>query len=156
MENRNPNAQDNHDDTKRHARLLSENHRRVLSTTLMRIELAVWRLEERITRENPPALTLTRFTDTLDARQRAELLRLIAQVRQHITQLTQEYGLEAREDDLTRTIMAEFSLLWSDLEDTRPKKLRNYGELHPHAIEQLGPQIQQLISLVLAIDQVVH
>lgn len=156
MENRNLNAQDNHDDTKRHTRLLSENHRRVLSTTLMRIELAVWRLEERITRETPPALALTRFTDTLDAHQRAELLRLIAQVRQHITQLTQDYGLEARQDDLTRTIMAEFSLLWSDLEDTRPKKLRNYGELHPRAIEQLDPQIQQLISLVLAIDQVVH
>ena len=39
-----------HQGAGRFARLLGENHRRVLSTTLMRLELATWRLEERLRR----------------------------------------------------------------------------------------------------------
>ena len=64
--------------------------------------------------------------------------------------------LEAHEDDLARTIMAEFSPQWSYLEDTHPRKLRNYGELHPRANEILGPQLQELIELVLTIDRAAH
>jgi hypothetical protein len=139
----------------RSAHLLNENHRRVLSTVLMRLELATWRLEERL-KDGPPNLVLTYYSGMLDENQRAELLRLITQIRQKIAQLARDYGLEAREDDLARTVMAEFSLLWSDLEDTRPHKLRNYGELHPHARDILGPQIQELIDLVLAIERAVH
>jgi len=50
--------------------------------------------------------------------------------------------------------MGEFTLLWCDLEDSRPQKLRRYGAIHPQADEVLGPSIQQLIELVLAIDGV--
>jgi hypothetical protein len=153
MENRRAEANDEHQEMGRYAHLLNENHRRVLSTVLMRLELATWWLEERLKHETPPSLALTHFTNTPDACLRAELLHRIAQVRQKIAQLTRDYDLEAREDDLTRTIQAEFSLLWSDLEDTRPRKLRNYGDLHPRAKDVLGPQMQELIELVLAIDR---
>jgi hypothetical protein len=153
MENRRADANDEHQEMGRYAHLLNENHRRVLSTVLMRLELATWRLEERLQHETPPSLALTRFTGIPDAGQRAELLQLIALVRQKLAQLTRDYDLEAREDDLTRIIQAEFSLLWSDLEDTRPHKLRNYGELHPRAKDILGPQMQELIEMVLAIDR---
>ncbi len=50
--------------------------------------------------------------------------------------------------------MAEFSLLWSDLEDARPHKLRAYGAINPQAHTILGPRLQRLIDLVLAIDEV--
>lgn len=142
--------------TARQTRLLSENHRRVLATALRRVEFAAWQLEERLKQDTAPRLTLTHFTNTLDQQQRADLHALIEQVYEKIAQLTRDYSLEAREDDLARSVMAEFSLLWCDLEDSRPQKLRNYGEMHPHAQELLGPQIQELITLVLAIDRVAH
>jgi hypothetical protein len=154
MENRMEETNQEHQGAGRYARLLGENHRRVLSTMLMRLELATWRLEERLRRAALPALSLTRFTGALDERQRGELLHLTAQIRQRIGQLVRDYDLEAREDDLVRTVTAEFSLLWSDLEDVRPHKLRNYGELPPRARDILGPHIQELIGLVLAIDGV--
>ncbi len=152
MENSRVNSNTDRQEAGRYARLLSENHRRVLSTALRRVELAAWRLEERLRQHAPPALALTRFTTTPDEQQRSELLGLLAQLREKVAQLAAEYGLEAQEDNLVRTIKAEFSLLWSDLEDTRPKKLRNYGEMHPRAHDLLGPQVQELIDLVLAID----
>jgi hypothetical protein len=152
MEDRMEETDHEHQGASRYAHLLGENHRRVLSTMLMRLELATWRLEERLRRAAPADLSLTRFTDTLDERQRGELLHLTAQIRQLIGQMVRDYDLEAREDDLARTVTAEFSLLWSDLEDTRPHKLRNYGELEPRARDILGLQIQELVGLVLAID----
>src|SRR5579871_3080293 len=104
MEDRMEETDHEHQGASRYAHLLGENHRRVLSTMLMRLELATWRLEERLTRAAPPDLSLTSFTDALDERQRGELLRLTAQIRQRIRQLVRDYDLEAREDDLVRTV----------------------------------------------------
>jgi hypothetical protein len=136
------------------ARLLNENHRRSLSTVLRRVELAVWRLEDRLTRETPPQLALTRFTDPPDSAQRAVLLRLVKHVRQEVANLAADYQLEIGEESFVRSTMGEFSLLWCDLEDSRPQKLRRYGAINPQADEVLGPSIQRLIELMLAMNDV--
>ena len=112
------------------ARLLNENHRRSLSTVLRRVELAAWRLEDRLTRETPPQLALTRFTDPPDSAQRAALLRLVKHVRQEVANLAADYQLEIGEESFVRSTMGELSLLWCDLEDSRPQKLRRYGSTH--------------------------
>jgi hypothetical protein len=138
----------------RKARLLNENHRRSLAIVLRRVELAAWRLEDRLTWETPPQLALTRFTDLPDLARRAALLRLVKQLRQEVADLAADYRLEVAEESFVRSTMGEFSLLWSDLEDSRPQKLRRYGAIHPQADEVLGPSIQRLIELVLAINDV--
>jgi hypothetical protein len=134
--------------------LLNENHRRVLASTLRRLELAAWRLEEQLLRGEPPQLALTHFTHPPTPEQRSALLQLAQHLRQEVAKLASDYHLEGGEQNLARTIMAEFSLLWSDLEDTRPQKLRAYGAVNPLAQTVLGPRIQRLIDLTLAIDSV--
>ena len=136
------------------ANLLNENHRRVLAGTLRRLELAVWRLEDQLLRGGFPRLTLTRFTSVPTSSQRAALLQLALHVREEVSKIAFDYQLEVREEDYARTIMAEFTLLWSDLEDARPHKLRAYGAINPQAHTILGPRVQRLIDLVLAIDEV--
>ncbi len=115
------------------ADLLNENHRRVLANTLRRVELAAWRLEDQLVRGDFPQLVLTRFTHPPTASQRAALLQLAKQVREEVAKLASEYQFEVGEQHSARTIMAEFSLLWSDLEDARPHKLRAYGAINPQA-----------------------
>jgi hypothetical protein len=137
------------------AQLLNANHRRVLAVTLRRVELAVWRLQERLAHvEELPHLTLTHFTHPPNALQRAALLQLAQQVREEIAQLAVAFDLPVAEEDLLRSTMAEFSLLWCDLEDVRPRKLGGYGAVHPQAYPALDPPIQRLIHLVLLIDAV--
>lgn len=136
------------------AKLLNANHRRVLAVTLRRVELAVWRLEERLARTETPQLALTRFTNPPDAVQRTALLHLTQQIREEIAQLAADFDLPVGEEDLLRGMMAEFTLLWCDLEDVRPKKLGGYGAVHPQAYPALEPPIQRLIQLVLLIDAV--
>ena len=134
--------------------LLNANHRRVLASTLRRLELAAWRLEEQLLRGEPPQLALTRFTHPPTPEQRSALLQLTQHIRQEVAQLAYDYQLEGGEQNLVRTIMSEFTLLWSDLEDVRPQKLRAYGAINPLAKPILGPRIQRLIDLALAIDGV--
>lgn len=137
------------------AQLLNANHRRVLAVTLRRVELAVWRLEQQIAHaETLPQLALTRFTNPPDARQRTALLQLTKQIREEIAKLAADFNLSVGEEDLLRSMRAEFSLLWCDLEDVRPKKLNGYGQVHPQAYPVLDPSIQRLIQLVLLIDAV--
>lgn len=131
--------------------LLNESQRRAVATVLRRVELAVWRLEERL-KHAAPRLILTRYTHPPDTWKRHELLRLIEEVRREIAVLATDYALDVQEEDLSRSIQAEFTLLWCDLEDIRPQKLRNYGEVHPQAAVALGPPVQRLIALILAID----
>lgn len=136
------------------ADLLNENHRRVLANTLRRVELAAWRLEDQLVRGEFPQLALTRFTHPPTPGQRSALLQLAKQVREEVAKLASDYQFEVGEQHYARTIMAEFSLLWSDLEDARPHKLRAYGAINPRAHTILGPRLQRLIDLVLAIDEV--
>lgn len=136
----------------RFARLLNASQRRSLEIVLRRVELAVWRLEERLARQTPPQLLLTRFTNQPNPDQQAALLQLTRQVREEIAQLMFDYDLEPGEENFLRSVMGEFTLLWCDLEDTRPQKLRRYGAVHPQANDVLGPPIQRLIRLMLAID----
>ncbi|HJT57242.1 MAG TPA: hypothetical protein VJ761_12155 [Ktedonobacteraceae bacterium] len=136
------------------AKLLSENHRRVLANTLRRVELAAWRLEEQLTRETTLHLTLTRFTHAPTQEQRSILLQLTKQIRLQVTRLASDYQLEVGEQDMMRTIMGEFTILWCDLEDIRPSKLRAYGVVHPQLQAVLDPPLQRLIELVLAVDGV--
>jgi phosphoenolpyruvate carboxylase len=136
------------------ANLLNENHRRVLAGTLRRVEMAAWRLEDQLVRGEFPKLALTRFTHPPTSSQRATLLQLTKQVREEVTKLASDYQFEVSEQHYTRTIMAEFSLLWSDLEEVRPHKLRAYGAINPKVHTILGPRLQRLIDLVLAIDEV--
>jgi hypothetical protein len=136
------------------ASLLNANHRRVLASTLRRVELAAWRLEDQLRRPVSPELALTRFTNPLSASQIAALLDLTQQVREVVMQLASDYCLDAAEDNLLSTIKAEFSLLWSDLEEVRPHRLRNYGTVNPQAQAVLGPHLERLIQLVLSINDV--
>jgi hypothetical protein len=136
------------------ARLLNANHRRVLATTLRRVELAAWHLEEQLTHQAPPALALTRFTNPLNAAQKAALLHLVQQVREAVAHLASDYHLAVAEENLLSTVMAEFTLLWCDVEDVRPQKLRAYGAVDPQAAELLGPPLQQLVNLLLAVNDV--
>jgi hypothetical protein len=136
--------------------LLNEGQRRTVGTVLRRLERAAWQLEEQIAHERQPELTLTSFIHSPSTLQQDLLVRLARCLRQEIAVLAQHSGVEKDEEDMLRSLHAMFTLLWVDLEDIRPQKLRNYGTLHPQLIETFGPRIQQVIDLVLAIDGVVQ
>jgi hypothetical protein len=75
-------------------------------------------------------------------------------LRQEVVQLALDCGIEGEEESCLRTLHAQFTLLWTHLEEARPDKLRCYGALHPLAEGRLGPRVQKMIEVVLALDRV--
>lgn len=137
------------------ADLLNEGQRRSLGTVLRRLERAAWQLEEQMSRGLVPPLALTDVTHVPTMVQQEQLVRLAQCVRQDVVHLAEDSGVKHDEEDRLRTLHAQFTLLWVELEDVRPQKLRHYGPLHPHLMEALGPRIQHISELVLALDAVV-
>ena len=138
----------------RKTNLLNMSQQRALATTLRRLELATWRLEEQLTRGATPQLTLTHVTNHLTEQKQIQLLRLAGEIRQEIAQLAADYAITSEESTLIRTIASEFTLLWCDLEEIRPSHLKNYGLLNPQVNALLGPHIQYLIDLTLTVNHV--
>jgi hypothetical protein len=134
--------------------LLNVSQQRALATTLRRLELATWRMEEQLTRGTTPQLTLTHVTNHLPVQQQTQLLHLARDIRREIAQLAADYAITSEESNLIRTIASEFTLLWCDLEEIRPAHLKNYGALHPQVNALLGPHIQHLIDLTLTVNHI--
>lgn len=123
---------------------------------LRRLERAIWQMEEQVIQEHAPELALTTYTHPPQVLQQALLIRLARHLRHTIAALSAEYGIESEEEDMQRMWDATLTLLWAELEDTRPHTLRQYGSLHPDTAKQLEPRIQHLIDLVLALDGVIR
>lgn len=134
--------------------MLNASQHRVLAITLRRVEMAAWQLEDQLMRTEMPQLVLTHWTLPSECRQRSALLHLARCIRQEIATIAAAYHIEAQEEPVLKATMGAFTLLWADLEDTRPQKLRGYGALPLQAEAVLHPRIQRVIDLVLAVNDV--
>lgn len=98
---------------------------------------------------------LVAVTLDLSIESRRELRAQVAQTRSLIAQLAETYQLGPEERSLRQEIAALMAASWSDLEDTRPAKLRRYGPVDPALIIPLDAAIEQLIgnlAILRAID----
>jgi len=138
--------------TSSHQHGLNAAQRRALTTVLTRLEQAIRRWEEQLGQEPTNADLLTRHINQPTPDEQVELRRLLAQLRQEINALAQEFQLTGSEVDMRRALAAEFATLWADLEDTRPATLSRYGPIDPALETTLGPHIDALIHLVLDIQ----
>jgi hypothetical protein len=132
---------------------LSPTIRLALTTALRRIELAAWRAEERLRLQGTPLLALTRMVDPFTPEQRAKLLALLGELRSEVARLARSYRLPASEENLRAVMLAEFGLLWCDLEELHPARLRDYGELSATAARRLWPEIKHVIDLVVTLNE---
>ena len=64
-----------------------------------------------------------------------------------INELALKYGLERREEDLTMAIISLISISWSDLIDTRSRKLMGYGNIGTEISEEIDVDIQSISEI---------
>jgi hypothetical protein len=67
-----------------------------------------------------------------------------------IDELYQRFGLARESIDVAQTLIAEFSIAWTQLVDIHSQKLRRYGEVDPALVSTLDPAIDELTELTLA------
>ena len=69
-----------------------------------------------------------------------------------LAELSKKLGLESSEYRIEKTIMAEMSISWANLEESQSKRMKGYGELDPRAIELIDPAIDHLTRIALEIS----
>ncbi len=130
---------------------LNENQKRGLEATLRILEITLDDIGDVLDRDRDGTLYAVR--NWIPPERTAELLRLSAEARTLIADLARRYHLKKQERDGARVISGLLSVRWEALEDTRPEKLHRYGPVDPKLVSELGPAIERLIDLVLAMER---
>ncbi len=130
---------------------LNQYQRRSLGVTLRLLEKALDDIEALLAADHQGLLYAvhTELTPELEM----ELRQLSGNVRALLAELAQRYQLPVQREDGLRIISARLSSAWENLEDSRPRKLRRYGQLDPEVAEELEPQVEALTRLVLAMEK---
>lgn len=89
---------------------------------------------------------LLAVTLDLSVEDQRELRRQIGQMRAAIARLAATYGLTPEPRSLRQEMAALLATSWSDLEDTRPAKLRRYGAVDPALVAPLDGAVEALIA----------
>ena len=129
---------------------LNAAQRRVVLVTLQRLERALADQEQLLRQEVPLALN-QRVLDVSPSTV-STLRALSEQAGSELKRFAMLLGLSPSKESVRRILEATLSVMWADLEDTRPEKLRGYGAVDPAVAAQLGPIIDRLIGLVQAMQ----
>ncbi len=134
---------------------LSETHEHVLRNVLLELDHAITTVES-LLREPAEHGALYQVQSGLpDGRREAVLARARA-LREDLAALVAELGLTPEVEDASRHIASLMSLLWTHLEDVRPRRLASYGQLPPGAeTERLDSLLGNMIEGVLAVVRLV-
>lgn len=130
---------------------LNEYQKTGLEVTLRLLEITLDDIDAILERDRDGTLYAVR-TRILPERT-AELSRLSTEARTLLADLARRYHLEKQERDGARIISGLLSARWEALEDTRPQKMRRYGPVDPELVPELGPAMERLIDLVLAMER---
>jgi len=130
--------------------LLNTAQRRSLTIGLRAFEMHLRQADAWLQGKEERGILYRRSLD-LPPERRASARTQIAAALARIAVLAERFGLAVAENDLRATIAAQMSVDWANLCDTRPEKLRRFGEVDPRLPELLDVEIDSLAQLALSV-----
>jgi len=125
---------------------LNPYQRRALEVTLRMLEETLDRVEL-LLRATPLRGVFYEMANPYTPEEERALRQRIAEVRSVLREIHEAWHLGVERTSLDVFIRSAMSVLWADLEDCRPKKLRRYGDVNPLAASQIEATIERLIRL---------
>jgi hypothetical protein len=121
-----------------------------LSTTLLQLEQALDEIEQLFS----APVTGATYTIQVDLQPVTvqHIRERCSEMRQEIAEMMAFFELPRHTWNSRRIIYAEMVVVWSNLEDMRPHKLRRYGAVDPTLNKTLAPRLEQLIQQIKAIQ----
>jgi hypothetical protein len=130
---------------------LGENHRRVVSSVLRRVETTcdevIWWLER-------SEGDLHHFQEDVTPKQNQELRLLVQRLRGEIRHVQEELPVDATVHSRSRGIAASISLTRTELEEVVTPGLRGYGALPPETEAALDRQFSRLLVILLSLGEI--
>ncbi|MBA4383321.1 MAG: hypothetical protein C0410_01155 [Anaerolinea sp.] len=135
------------------ATLLTPSQERSLHASLLLFEKAL-RLSDRLLSEGDEIGILYLGKSNLDIQSRELIQKKIANTLVELKDFTEILGLRPIEESLESVIMAEMSISWESLEESRSKRMRGYGALSPQAVEIIDPAIDHFARIALGLSSI--
>jgi hypothetical protein len=130
---------------------LGDNHRRVVSAVLRRVEATcdevLWWLER-------SGGDLHHIKEDVTPAQADALRALVEQLREEMRKVQKEVSVDASVDSRARAIAASVSLTRTELEEVLTPGLRGYGALAPETEAALDRQFSRLLSFLYALGEI--
>jgi len=122
---------------------MDENHRRALRSNLLVVERQLnyicTQLEPNV---NKSVSYVTR--NDMNPEIKARILSITETMVHEIKRIMDEFSLESREESARNNVQGALSEIWSVLEDSRPERLKTYGNMSKRDRESLRPHILRL------------
>ena len=124
---------------------VSENHRRVISTTLRIVDRAVCDFDE-LARGRRREGVMFHEKNDLSSAQRSELAASVSRLHQMMHDMARRLDLEPEVVSAGTEIRAECAGLWEVLIETSSRYLRGYGQVPPALARYVNDQIDSLVA----------
>jgi hypothetical protein len=135
---------------------LHEFHARSLESSVNLADEAARRMERLLLDGGQEGLVRP-ITDTLSAEVREKFLAQVRELRRMLVQLVGLFSLTEHPVDLRQVLAAEVSALWVIFEDSRPARMRGYGqEFSPEAKTALEDLVDRLAKHTFAMGATLH
>jgi len=125
---------------------LSESHRSRIRITLTILDEALIKFEEWARGREVRSLLYTE-ENTLSSEERSRILADIAGMRRIIVELRNNLQLEARPQDVAKSIRGHCYILWVDVLEMTGKYLRGFGEPPPELVNYLDPKANRILEV---------
>lgn len=132
---------------------LSENHTRSLSVTSRLIEKSINDIELVLNGFRKNYLTEI-IEPSYSKEEREKILKRLWELKEVNQQMFQSLSLEPNKLTEERVVFAQLSYLWTILLDSKPEKLKRYGDLAEHNAKSIDEFIEKLLMIIDKLKQI--
>jgi hypothetical protein len=125
---------------------LGPNHKRSASSSVFLIEKLLVEIEDSISRMHDRIMT--EFDADESQLKIAELKSTIAAIRERLALFAEKYGLDKQVVVQSRFIRSRKTKIWEILGNTRPERLKGFGEFPSEVKDEFESDLDELINLV--------
>jgi hypothetical protein len=129
--------------------VLSDNHRRSVSSSMHIIEKMLIEIEKTIA--NPDSGVLSKTINDMPDIDTAHYSRTISKIKSEIKHLSEKYNLRTEEIKMSRLINSRKAKMWETITDTFSRKLKGYKEFSKEIAEEFDADISKLKELIDAL-----
>jgi hypothetical protein len=126
--------------------VLSENHRRSISSSMLIIERMMMDIERALL--NPSDGVMSRTVIDIPDLNTDHFITVLKEMTKEIDYLAVKYNLKTEEVKLSRMINSRKAKMWETIKDTSSRKLKGYGKFPVEFAEEFDKDIKNLLKLI--------
>lgn len=130
------------------------NHRRVIRSTLIRLDQDLLRIEQ-LARGLEIRSELYELRNSLTPEAQEKLIEEVAVIRKMLAELSEAFGFEKRIEDAAHIIATSCSCMWENIRELKSRHLKKYGKLPPGFKSSFDPRIEVLTGRIHGISELV-